>query len=111
MARQNTHNPTSTDQNRMTQPTRRSNRSPCPVQPVNLVAQDVPPIEPHEPYDPLWILMPLTEGFLIIYAVVTVIACLNAVGLAVLGILKKLEIESAGTYYCRFVPEHLYDTC
>ena len=81
------------------------------MQPVNLVAQDVPPIEPHDPYDPLWILMPLTEGFLIIYAALTVIACLKAVGVGVLGIWTKLEIESAGTYYCRFVPEHLYDTC
>ena len=82
-----------------------SNTWPLPLQTVYIIAQDDPPNEHQEPYDPLWILMPLTEGFLIIYAVVTVIACLNAVGLAVLGIWKKLEIESAGTYYCRFVPE------
>ena len=74
---------------------------------VNIVAQDVPPIDPQEPYDPLWILMPLTEGFLIIYAVFTVIACLKAIGVGVLGIWTKLEIESAGTYYCRFVPEDI----
>ena len=107
MARKNTNNPTSTNQNRMAQPTRRSNRSPDPVHPVNIVAQDVPPIEPQEPYDPLWILMPLTEGFLIIYAVFTVIACLKAICVGVLGIWTKLEIESAGTYYCRFLPEDL----
>ena len=105
MFRQNTNNPTSTNQNRRTQPTRRSNRSPDPVHPVNIVARDVPPIEPQEPYDPLWILMPLTEGFLIIYAVFTVIACLKAICVGVLGIWTKLEIESAGTYYCRFLPE------
>ena len=105
MVRQNTNNPTSTNQNRRPKPTRRSHRSPGPVQPVNIVAQDVPPIDPQEPYDPLWILMPLTEGFLIIYAVFTVIACFKAIGVGVLGIWKKLEIESAGTYYCRFLPE------
>ena len=66
---------------------------------------DVPPMDPQEPYDPLWILMPLTEGFLIIYAVFTAIACLKAIGVGALGIWKKLEIESAGTYYCRFLPE------
>ena len=101
MFRQNTNNPTS----RRPKPTRRSHRSPGPAQPVNIVAQDAPPIEPQEPYDPLWILMPLTEGFLIIYAVFTVIACFKAIGVGVLGIWKKLEIESAGTYYCRFVTE------
>ena len=105
MFRQNTNNPTSTNRSRRPKPTRRSHRSPGPVQPVNIVAQDVPPIDPQEPYDPLWILMPLTEGFLIIYAVFTVIACFKAIGVGVLGIWKKLEIESAGTYYCRFLPE------
>ena len=36
------------------------------------------------------------------YAVIMVIACLKAIGVGVLGIWTKLEIESAVTYYYRF---------
>ena len=77
------------------------------MQPVYTIARDDLPNEPQDLYDPLWILMPLTEGFLKMYAVFMAIACLKAIGVGVLGIWKKLEIESAGTYYCRFVPEDL----
>ena len=88
-----------------------SNTWPLSLQTVYIIAQDDPPNEHQEPYDPLWFLMPLTEGFLKMYAVVMAIACLYSIGVGVLGIWTKLENESAGTYYCRFVPEHLYDTC
>ena len=105
MVRRNTNNPPGRNQNRRPWTTRKSNRGRLSLQPIYIIAQDDPPNEHQEPYDPLWFLMPLTEGFLKMYAVVMAIACLYSIGVGVLGIWTKLENESAGTYYCRFVPE------
>ena len=107
MVRRNTNNPSSPNQNRRPWSTKQSNGGPLSLQPVYIIAQDDHANEPQELYDPLWFLMPLTEGFLKMYAVIMAIACLKVIGVGVLGIWTKLEIDSAGTYYCRFVPEDL----
>ena len=107
MVRRNTNNLSRPNQNRRPWSTRRSNRGPLSAKPVYIIPQHDPPNETQELYDPLWILMPLTEGFLKIYAVFMVIACFNAIGVGVLGIWTKLEMKSARMYYCRFIPEDL----
>ena len=107
MVRRNTNNPSSPNQNRRPWSIKQSNGGPLSLQPVYMIAQDDHANEPQELYDPLWFLMPLTEGFLKMYAVIMAIACLKVIGVGVLGIWTKLEIDSAGTYYCRFVPEDL----
>ena len=74
---------------------------------VNPLEEDAPPIR--EPFDPLTILLPVTEAFLIIFGVIIAISCVLSLSTGILGLLRMYDIVSEktlGAIFCKYVQYH-----
>ena len=74
---------------------------------VNPLEEVAPPNR--EPFDPLTILVPVTDAFLIIFGVIIAISCGISLCTGILGILRMNDIISEGTLgeiFCKYVKYH-----
>ena len=71
---------------------------------VNPLEEDAPPNG--EPFDPLTILLPVTEAFLIIFGVIIAISCVLSLCTGILGLLRMYDIiteRTLGQIFCKYV--------
>ena len=74
---------------------------------ANPLEEDAPPNR--EPFDPLTILVPVTDAFLIAFAVIIAISCVISLLTGILGFWRMYDIISEGTLgeiFCNYVKFH-----